>query len=440
MSDTEITIVDGAIVVRKNSKKAIKAPAFVPVTDIAPQKPGFLIRYGGGIIFMIGIVLLIICWFYQYPDIVTVNAKLTSINAPKTVVARTDGKLMQLLIREGQTVAKDDPIGYLESNADPLQVAQLRRQLDSLSVMLSNGQIPRMPLTVTNLGELQVSYQTFTQSYIQFRSYVADGFYLRKKKLLHQDIEHLSQIYVNLKKRQQLEEQDLQLEQETFKAHGQLHDEKVISPMEFRTEKSKLLTKQLALPATEQNLLLNENEQSNKQKEIMELDNTISQQTAIFLQAVNTLISQLSEWDKKYVLRAPIAGKVSFSTMLQEKMQLSTNQAVCYIDPGDVEYYAEAYIPQANFGKVKMGQPVILNFASYPSAEFGHIKGNIAYISRIPSDSGYMARIRLEQGLHTTYNKELAYREGLIANGQIITANIRLLKRLFINLRKATER
>lgn len=98
------------------------------------------------------------------------------------------------------------------------------------------------------------------------------------------------------------------------------------------------------------------------------------------------------------------------------------------------------YIPQENFGKVKNGQEVLLKFRAYPDAEFGSVVGKIDYISEIPSDSGYLSKIVLPKGLVTNYNRQVQYTDGLIASGEIITENMRLLQRFYYNLYKQIKR
>lgn len=125
---------------------------------------------------------------------------------------------------------------------------------------------------------------------------------------------------------------------------------------------------------------------------------------------------------------------------LQENQQLKAGQTVCFINPGNSEYFAETFIPQENFGKVKKGEKVLLKFSSYPSQEFGSVTGELDFISAIPTDSGYIAKIILPHGLKTNYGKQVQYREGLTANADIITKNMRLIERFYYNLRKQVQR
>ncbi|WP_245565030.1 hypothetical protein [Spirosoma spitsbergense] len=65
---------------------------------------------------------------------------------------------------------------------------------------------------------------------------------------------------------------------------------------------------------------------------------------------------------------------------------------------------------------------------------------NYPKIADIPlNDSVFLARVQLPAGLKTTYGKSLAYRTGMSASADIITDDIRLLEKLFYQLRKVTN-
>mgnify|MGYP000281753569 CR=1 FL=1 len=214
----------------------------------------------------------------------------------------------------------------------------------------------------------------------------------------------------------------------------------MISEFDYRNEQSKLIGKQLAIPQTKATIISNESQQHEKQKEIMDLENTIQQQQIIFLQALNILKNQIYDWKKKYLFIAPLDGTVSFSGFFQENQQLHPNQLICYVNPATSLYYAEMLIPQNNFGKVKVGQAVQMNFIAYPSQDYGSVFSTIDFISPNPTDSGYvMAKALLPEGLKTNYHKQLQYREGLIATAQIITEKKRLLERFFENIKKSMQ-
>jgi len=412
--------------------------------EIVSNKPGFLIRWGNLLFLIIFLFVVAACWFIKYPDVIQASAKLTSINAPKPVVSLTGGKLITLHVVESQSVKKGDILGYIESTANHGAVLSLSNVLDTMQLLLVNQQSDQLRQyfinTAGQLGELQASYQLFSQAFLSFNNYLADGFYQRKKELLVQDKINLEKLYQYLVDQQKLQEQDLALTQKTFDANQSLKKENVISDFDYRLEESKLINKKLSLPQIRSALVNNENQQIEKQKEMMELENTISQQKLIFQQALNTFRSEVNEWRLRFVLTSPLAGKVAFASFIQENQQLQPNQTICYINPENSQYFAEIIIPQSNFGKVRLNQKVLLKFESYPFQEFGSVIGKVEFVSRIPEEKGYLAKVALTQGLTTNYKKEVQYRDGLSATAEIITQDMRLLERFYYNFLKQVQK
>jgi multidrug efflux pump subunit AcrA (membrane-fusion protein) len=410
------------------------------IEEIISKQPPMIVRWGTLLLFFFLLLIGIISWFIKYPDIIQAPAKLTSINASKPVITIINGKLIKLNIAENDLVNKNQILGFIESTASHNEVIKLSSNIDSIQQLLDNNKTELLyryfenPLT--QLGELQSAYQIFAQSFFTFKNYLSNGFYPRKKNMIATDIANIKRLHNNLFSQKGLTEQDLGLSEKTFAANQSLKDDSVISALEYRNEKSKLINKQSTIPQINSSIINNESQQNEKQKEIIELENTIAQQKGIFQQALNTFKSQVDDWKKKYLLIAPINGTVAFAAFVQENQQLQANQTICFINPGNSEYYAQIVIPQSNFGKVASGQQVLLKFASYPFQEYGSVKGKIAFISHIPTDSGYLAKVVLTDGLNTNYKKQIQYRDGLVAQGEIITKDLRLLQRFYYGIVK----
>lgn len=88
------------------------------------------------------------------------------------------------------------------------------------------------------------------------------------------------------------------------------------------------------------------------------------------MQALNTLKSEAEGWKRKYILTATATGTISLTGFLEVNQQVKAGQALCYISSDNSSYYAQMLIPQANFGKVKPGENVLLKFEAYPNAEW----------------------------------------------------------------------
>lgn len=408
------------------------------VQEIISRDPGWLVRNGMSLLLLIAAALLLTTFFIRYPDVVAANARLTSVNAPKEVLAKTEGMLVRLFIKEGQEVRQNEVIGFMESRALHEEVMGLSQLIDSMQQLtdehLEQLGSRRLP-AYANLGEVQAGYQVFMQAYTTFRQYLASGFYVQKKKMIREDIALLHRVHTTLEEQRQLQQEDFRLAGQTFDASKSLSDEKVIAAMEYRNERSKYLAKAMNMPQVKASLLNNESSRHEKEKELIQLDNDIAQQKAIFVQALNTLKAQLDDWKHKYLLQAPVSGRVAFTAILQEKTYIRQGQTICCINPGNTSYYATVLIPQTNFGKIRTGEKVLLRLPAYPSREFGALNGRLDFVAAVPTDSGFMAKVSLPQGLRTDYKKQLQYREGLTAQAEIITEDLRLSDRLFHELR-----
>ena len=410
------------------------------VNEIIAHRPGFLIRWGITIFFLLLLMIVAATFFIHYPDSILAKARLTSINAPKEVKIRTEGKLIKLNAIEGSFVQQGEILGFVESRANHCEVISLSATIDSMQVLMNNNRVDALPRYLMapyqNIGEVQSAYQGFQQSLILFKQYLSSGYYPHKKAMLQSDMVYLKRLHANLEEQKEMQTEDLGLAKETFDANATLKEQKVISPLDYRNEKSKYIGKAMSIPQINSAIISNESSQHEKQKEILQLENEIAQQKGIFTQALNTLKAQLDDWKATYLLVAPTSGKVAFAGFFQENQQVHLNQTICFINPENSSYYAEIYIPQNNFAKIKPGEKVLLKLPSYPSEEYGALEGKLDFISHIASDSGYAAKVVFNKGLQTNYNKQVQYRDGLIAQAEIITADLKLSDRLMNSVRQ----
>jgi multidrug efflux pump subunit AcrA (membrane-fusion protein) len=405
------------------------------VQEIISQKPSWIVRNGIVLFLAIIATMFATTFFISYPDVVNANATFTSLNAPKEVKARTEGKLVKLSVAEDKMVNENDIIGFLESRAAHNEVIALSTVIDNAQKNIDANDLSGLYSSYKNLGEVQQSYQVFVQAFNTYKQYLSSGFFRQKKNMLQQDVSYLQRLHANLEEQKRMQQEDLSLAGKTFDANKILSNEKVIADFEYRNENSKYISKAMAIPQINSSLITNESTKHEKEKEIAQLENDIAQQNGIFVQALNTLKAQLDDWKSKFLLIAPVAGKVSFAEFLQENSQIKIGQTVCFVNPENTEYYARVFIPQTNFGKIKTGEQVLLKLNAYPYREFGIIKAKLNFVSSIPTDSGFVAKVVLLNGLVTNYKKQLHYTEGLSAQAEIITEDLQLSDRLFNELR-----
>lgn len=411
--------------------------------EIISQRPGFLERWALYLFLGILIFLLSLTWFIKYPDIIEAKAILTATNAPKELIIRQEGRLIRLLTHNKKKVAKSEILGLIESTANHQDVLQLSTKIDSCIALLNNDQFEKIIHCFSNhynhLGEVQEPYRNFITGLQQLDDYTVNGFYTRKINMLRKDIETLEMTRQTTQRQLELTEQDMVLAEESYNMNKELFDERIIAKEEFRNEKSKFVNKKMAIPQLMAALLSNSTQKRDKLKEIDQLEHDFAQQKVLFQEALQSLKTVVDEWKTKYVIMAPVEGKIVLNVPLQENQFLQHGKTIGYIDPGHCNYFAEVNLPQTNLGKVDTGLQVQLRFSAYPYQEAGFVPGTINYVSEVATDSGFVATVRLNKGLVTNTNQRLVYKTGLQAQAIVITRNVRLMNRLFNNVLKFTS-
>lgn len=371
------------------------------------------------IILISGVVL---AWYIEYPDIVKARASLAAVNAPKDVSVASAGRIHKLFVLNNSYVKKGDRIAYLESVADHDLVLEIERIVDSIK--LDTSLFVRMEtLKSTNsrsakLGELEEAYHNLTAAYQTFEKYQANGFFLRKLNMLEADLKLLYKSQENLFLQKDLYIEDLTLADETKKSNKVLLAERIISKQDFSEIEGRILNKKAGIAQIESNIISMDLSIKQKQKEIDEAINSISDQKLFFMQAVELFSTRIKEWKQVNVLVSPIDGKISFRMMLEDKTWISNAGPIAVIIPSNAGYYASVFFSQNSIGKVAQGQAIQFRLSAYPYQEFGYLKGYLSHISEILTDSGYIGQITIDSSLVTSQGRKVSFKNGL--NGEVV--------------------
>jgi HlyD family secretion protein len=413
------------------------------VQEIISRQPGFLEKWALMLFLVILVLLVSATWFIQYPDVIQAPGRLTADNAPKEIIPWQSGRLIKLFVKNGDQLKKGDMIGWIESTANTKEVIGLSVKLDSSFSLLLQDKSQILSNVFeehyNNLGELQAPYQVFVTAFEQYNDYLVNGFYRHKKEMLLKEIATMGQMNAALEKQKILAMEDKDSAKISLEMNKYLLHEKVIAAEDYRIENSKYISKEMSIPQYNSSIYGNQNQQTEMKKEVEQLDHDITQQKIIFEEAVQTLKSSVDDWIHKYILQAPLDGIVFFTVPVQENKFIEQGKLLGYINPSNSKFYAEVTLPQNNFGKVDTGMKVQLRFDAYPYQEAGFVKGKLSYVSRIATDSGFYAKVHLDNGLVTNLQNEIPYKNGLSARAIIITKNMRLLQRIYYSIIKSTS-
>jgi multidrug resistance efflux pump len=199
-------------------------------------------------------------------------------------------------------------------------------------------------------------------------------------------------------------------------------------------------------------LAVNDADRTQTQIRIAQLDRTLEQlgiteqrdsaQTSFgLIAAYQKLRGSVDEWDKRYALRAPQAGRISFAKSASERRFVNQNEEVATLVPdGSHAIVGRLSLPEQNSGLVKIGQMVYIRLDGFPFQEYGTVEGRVKQIALVPRDGRYAIDVELPQQLTTTFRRKVELRQEMQGDADVVTENLRVIERLFHQFRRVSAR
>jgi len=209
---------------------------------------------------------------------------------------------------------------------------------------------------------------------------------------------------------------------ERFKS---LKEQGALSKYEYDNQKIKILNFRSELISKKSSLKVTENE---LKQEIKFIENNI-----LDFRNEKEIVKEKLKYSE---ITSPINGYVFELKAKDIGYIINTNEEIMKIVPkNDLE--GVIYISSEDIGFVKLGQNTELNIESYPSTDFGILKGSISFISSNSSKINqndnrlfYKARVSLNnQSFETINGKNLDLKPGMS-----LKANIKLRKLSYLQL------
>lgn len=410
------------------------------IQDIIGTNPPFIVRWGNTFMFVICVVLISLCWVIEYPDTILSQVTIKTNVNPKPVAAKFDGKLIKLLVKDGELVKKGQHLGYLEGLASVTDVIDLETNLgrvDSMLVLNDWDKVKNLNFIQFNrFGEIQNPFESFYISLQTLQAYWNGNLITGKKQLIQNEIKSIASLHSNLTEQEKELYKDLKLAEDEYKTNLNLFFDNVIPLMELQKIESKYISKKLAYKQLQNNILSNSNSQFASNKQLVDINDNIEQEKLNFIKQLNILKNEISNWKHQFILTASDNGKISFAGSVEEFQPVSKGQDLFYIMPDNISYLGEIYLDQYNLGKVESGQKVVIKLKSYPFEEYGVVRGEVDNISEIDINKQYLVKVKLPYGIVTNLNKKLKFRFGMLGDAEIITKNTKVIDKVIYKLKR----
>lgn len=405
--------------------------------QIMGHPPGWLLHWGMVIVLVATVGLLVLSWIVKYPDVIPARITLTTENPPVRVVSRADGKIAELLIADGATVVAGQQLIILDNNAEKKSVDQLEQFLNNIA----QKNVPLDQITPPEnlqLGDLESSYANFVRQWSTYRFDLNVATVNKKAEIIQRQIAQIQTLNEALRQQENTLREMLTVAEVKRERQKLLYAEKSVSLGAVESAEEAYLNARGNLERLQNQVITNHIKI--EELELMVLDfkeakkNTDYDQSLGVNEGIARLKEAIREWKRKYMISAPIAGKIAMTRLLAPQQFVKENDILLTIVPESnaTKLVGRALLPRRGAGKINTGMPVNIRLDGFPYQEFGAVKAKVEKVSLVPEANGqYLVMVEMPDTMVTTYDKSIPFSQEMQGTANIITKERRIIARIF---------
>lgn len=418
------------------------------VRDIIERMPNTFAKYITYVVCGIVLLLLFFGYVVKYPDIVTGEVTLSSHQAPLKLMSMQNGKLKINDVQSQDTVQTDQLLAWIDNPASPLVINRIKEAISELTLPFVHARdiYNRLPKNIS-LGELTLPYSSFLSNLKQLSDYQENKLYDKQEHSLSSILSEQQKALKTLKEKEDLSSKTLKLTQKFLDRDSILLAKKIISQAEFEQTMGSILNSEDQFKSSLRNTgsireQINNTENSIQQNRIVKNEKELQLDLDV-ITSFNNLLDKINLWEKQYLIKSPMRGKVQFLKFWNENQFVQMGEPIFSIVPNNTDVLGHVSLPVAGAGKVKIGQEAIVKLADYPYMEYGYIKAKVTNIALVSSTvntgngavDNYLITLSLPKGLMTNYGTLLDFKFEAKGTAEVITKDRRLIERFFDNLK-----
>jgi len=418
------------------------------LTEILEKTPSWIIRWGNTLFLVFIAGLLALAAFIQFPETISARVELVTQKPPVELKAMITGKIDTLFFREKDLVQEGAILARLDAIANYRDIAIAKNAIQNCLLIedfsaYASAEFPQS----LQLGELGSAYNILLKEFTGFQYFLEQNYVFKKIKSLETEIQKVKLLNESLKKQEVLHAQEVKLAETDFARSKTMHEEGVISNLEIENRERELLALKRVFESTRMNQVNNDLQIERLSIQKDELLNTRSQDINTQINRLKELLSelrdQINQWERNYLILAPISGELSFATtLLNADQPVTAGQTVFNIIPGekDNQFIGICNMPMVNSGEVGVGSLVQVRLDAYPYQEYGALEARISKISSLSqTDDNQQSFSRVEltfsDSLTTSFGKKINPTQRMTGNALIVMKKRSMLERIFDQLR-----
>ncbi len=416
------------------------------VNELLTAVPSWIMRWGITVIFSAMVAALVLSCLIKYPDKLIAETVVTTLNPPARLIAKTNGKVSAILIKNDQLVKENDVLLVIENTGNYRHVAFVSTLLDSFQTDLKiKKPLPHMlAFDSLQMGDLTSVFLQFLKSCNDYKIFQEVNPQEKEIEIIDRELGTYKMLFVKYQAQEENCKKIFDIAERDYIRYATLFQEGAISSKEHDDKNREYLSAKQNYENVKINNLNNKITLDNLEKNKLQLQMQEYQDKEKYSeslsQSMQTLKSAMDTWEQTYLIKAPIDGKISLFNYWTINQNIKTGDEVMSIVPiKKQEMIAKLVLPVQNSGKLKVNQRVNIKLNNYPYQEFGMLQGYVKSISILPKDNNYAIEVVLPNKLKTSFHKELEYKEEMQGSAEIITEELSVMSRVFYQFRKLVK-
>ncbi len=416
------------------------------VEELIGSPPSWLVRRGITVIFIVIITLLTGAYFFRYPEIISSSVVITAEHPAIWLVSQTNGRIDSVYVKDQSKIDKDQIVATIENTASMDDVLFLKRKLESITEGIKNKGADSLLILPRdlNVGELN-------DCYIQLIKSMDDYTLFRKERYHELKVEALEiQKKMKLRHLNDMESQNKShteyaaIIKKQYTRDSVLYIKGVNSNLELETTQKEKISSDIQLHQSQSNISLVRLEIHQIEQGVAEINLDFKDKEKNYynnlVASYELLHNRILEWEKRYILKSPSAGQISFLKFWSKNQYVNSNERIFTVIPEDYgTILGKCYVKTSGIGKIKERQTVMIKLDEFPYMEFGMIEGHVSNISLIGIEENRqdqqnryaVVEIRFnKKNLTSTYHKTIDFKGELTGTAEIATKEISLLEHL----------
>lgn len=411
------------------------------IQEILGTPPGWILRYGTLIFFIVIVVLIWLSYWIQYPDVVVSEIIVSFNNPPTKLISTKSGYLNKLHTVHNQKVKKGQLLISYNSEANYKDVLSLYEKLLQVKQMNQSSILSLSFTENYSIGELQKYLFQFLEKQKQYSLRVkgiSEVTNISDKQKQISSLENGIEYSTNLRDNLAVQIDNTQIQLKNEEAMVKMDK---LSQSELNKTRDKLTVLSSNLNATEAEVKDKQFKISNLRSDLADLRVNSEKGREVALSEMNATFvqfkSNVSQWISSHLIISPTDGTVQVTNKFLKSGQYVNKDEplLIIIPPQSNKMKGLMNVPFTESGNIKRNQLVLVRLNSYPSSKYGIIQGKVASSSSIAlEEDGKLVSpvtVYFENGLVTTTGYKVSTKKELSGMGRIITQNKRFIQRIF---------